>query len=111
MDKKIASLLSLCQRAGKILTGEDSCLKAIRSGEAQLILLSSDASDNTKKRFNDKTKFYNIKLLTVGTRQEMSKAIGKDNRVTLAVCDERFAAQIIMQHERTQTHEIASMKN
>ncbi len=101
MDKKIQSLLSLCQKAGKLVAGEDVCLRAIQSGDAKLILISTDASENTKKKFTDKSKYYNIKALSIVTRQEMSQAIGKENRVTVAICDENFASQIILQHERT----------
>ena len=37
------SLLGLCMRAGKLATGEDSCLKALRSGMARLALVDASA--------------------------------------------------------------------
>ena len=49
MNRQTLSLLSLCQRAGKMKTGEDTVEKAIQKKEAKLVIIPEDASDNTKK--------------------------------------------------------------
>lgn len=51
MANKALSRLGLATRAGKLISGEEIVLKAIRSGEAKLVLLAGDASDNTRKKF------------------------------------------------------------
>ena len=43
-------MLGLCQRAGKLSSGETGCLAAVRDGSAELIIVADDASDNTKKK-------------------------------------------------------------
>ena len=48
------SLLGLANRARKITSGEELTVKEIRSGNAKLILLSEDASQNTAKKIMDK---------------------------------------------------------
>lgn len=50
MDKKVLQMLGLCQRAGKLSSGETGCLAAVRDGSAELIIVADDASDNTKKK-------------------------------------------------------------
>ena len=50
LNKQVASLLGLAMRARKLATGE-SALKAIQSQQARLVLIASDASDNTKKKY------------------------------------------------------------
>lgn len=46
---KTLSYLGLAMRAGKIVTGDEAVLKAVRSSEARLVVLAGDASDNTQK--------------------------------------------------------------
>lgn len=40
----------MAMRAGKLVTGDETVLKAVRSGKAKLVLVAGDASDNTKKK-------------------------------------------------------------
>ena len=56
-NDKIYSFLGLCIRAGKLDTGELAVEKSISSGKARLIIISEDASENTKKQFHDKCRF------------------------------------------------------
>ena len=43
---KTLSRLGLAMRAGKVVTGDEIVLKAIRSSEAKLVMLAADASAN-----------------------------------------------------------------
>ena len=88
---KLLSLLSLAQKAGKLKTGEEICEKALRANDAKLVIVCEDASENTKSKFNKKTFFYNIPFYTVLTKEELNKAIGRNNRVTVAITDDGFA--------------------
>lgn len=49
-NKQWTSLLGLANRARKIVSGEELVIKEIRSGRAKLVVLSADASMNTKKK-------------------------------------------------------------
>ncbi|MNV61461.1 putative ribosomal protein YlxQ [compost metagenome] len=91
------SNLGLAMRAGKVVTGEESVLKAVRSAEAKLVLLAGDASDNTQKKFRDKCGTYNIPLVIEFNRDLLGASIGKDGRVVLAVTDKGFAEMISKQ--------------
>lgn len=57
------NLLGLAQRAGKISLGEDNILNDIRSNQATLVLIASDASSNTRKSLQINVTV--IKYLTV----------------------------------------------
>lgn len=91
---KTLSYLGLAMRAGKIVTGDEAVLKAVRSAEAKLVLLAGDASDNTQKKFRDKCGTYDIPLVIAFHRDELGASIGKDQRVVLAVTDKGFAEMI-----------------
>ena len=51
---RILSLLGLSARSRNLVSGEFSTEKAVKAGKAELVIVSSDASDNTKKLFSDK---------------------------------------------------------
>lgn len=91
---KALSYLGLAMRAGKIVTGDEAVLKAVRSSEAKLVVLAGDASDNTQKKFRDKCGTYDIPLVIAFHRDSLGASIGKDHRVVLAVTDKGFAEMI-----------------
>lgn len=97
MKDKALSYLGLAMRAGKVITGEELVLKAVRSAEAKLVLLAEDASDNTQKKFRDKCGTYNIPLVIEFSRDSLGASIGKDGRVALAITDKGFAEVISKQ--------------
>lgn len=51
MNNKTLSYLGLSMRAGKLVTGEEIVLKAIRSSEAKMVIVAGDASANTQRNF------------------------------------------------------------
>ncbi len=56
-----------------------------------MVLLSSDASANTKKRLMDKCAHYGVPCLVTYERTSLGEAIGKSQRVVLGVADQGFA--------------------
>ena len=94
LNKRLLSLLSLCQKAGRLASGEESCERALQSGSAKLILVCVDASDNTKRKFNQKTFYYHTPYYEALSKESLNQAIGKQNRATVAVMDEGFAKSI-----------------
>jgi ribosomal protein L7Ae-like RNA K-turn-binding protein len=91
MTNKSLSRLGLAMRAGKLVSGEETVLKAIRSQEAKLVLLAADAAGNSGKKVADKCNSYGIKLLVGFTRYELGAAVGKPERVMFAVTDQGLA--------------------
>lgn len=94
MMNKIHSTLGLAMRAGKIVSGDDTVMRAVRSGDARLVILAADAADNAKKKYMDKCSHYRIPLVEYGSRFDLGSAIGKVDRVVLAVTDAGFANSI-----------------
>ena len=68
MNDRIKGMLGLAKRAGKLICGETKVLDAIRSGTAQIVIVTADASDNTKKLFHDKCQYYSVPLYEYGTK-------------------------------------------
>ena len=91
MNRQKALLtLGLAQRAGKVVSGESLVLEQVRKEETTLVFLASDAGFNTTKRITDKASFHQIPLIRNFTSAELSRAIGKNNRMTLCITDSYF---------------------
>ena len=94
-DKKILSMFGLAARAGRIASGEFQTETAVKAGTARLVIVAEDASDNTKKLFQDKCSFYKVPVITLGTKEELGHAIGKEFRASLAILDDGFAEAVM----------------
>ena len=94
-DKSILSLFGLAARAGCIASGEFQTETAVKTGTAHLVVVAEDASDNTKKLFQDKCSFYKVPVIILGTKEELGHAIGKEFRASLAILDEGFANAVM----------------
>ena len=94
-QNKIFSLLGIAMRGHNLVSGEFQTLDAIKKGSAMLVIIAEDASDNTRKLFTDKCSFYEVPVISYGTKEGLGRAIGKDLRSSLGVCDAGLADAII----------------
>ncbi|WP_018658691.1 L7Ae/L30e/S12e/Gadd45 family ribosomal protein [Allofustis seminis] len=88
--QKALNLLGLAMRARALTTGSAVVLEAIRSGKAKLVIIASDASQNTRKQFLNKCEYYKIPYYIHFTQCDISRAIGKE-RMVCAFTDDGFA--------------------
>lgn len=92
--ERIISFLGLAIRAGKVCKGESLCEKAVRDNTAELVIVAEDASDNTKKRFSDKCKFYETEYREYGTKEELGRMTRSENRAVLTINDKGMANKL-----------------
>ena len=92
---KELSLISLAMKAGKIASGEFCTEKEIKTGRANLVIVADDASDNTKKKFQNMCEFYEVPIYFYGDKDTLGHAMGKEFRASLAVTDPGFAKGIM----------------
>jgi len=93
--KNNIGLISLAAKAGKVVSGGFMVERAIISGEACFVFISEDASANTKKKFENKCKYYEVPYVIYGNKTDLGHYIGKEDRTTVAVIDEGFGNQFI----------------
>ncbi|MCT4544178.1 MAG: ribosomal L7Ae/L30e/S12e/Gadd45 family protein [Vallitalea sp.] len=94
MNNKVFSLLGLCQRASRLVSGEFMTEKAVKDKTAKLVIIATDSSDNTKKLFTNICSTNKIELIEFGTKEQLGKAIGKDIRASIGIIDEGFAKAV-----------------
>ncbi len=94
---KVLSMISLATKAGKTVSGEFSVEKAVKEKKALLVVVSSEASDNTKKMFKNMCEYYKVPLYFYGTKEALGHFIGKEYRASLALTDAGLANAVIKQ--------------
>ena len=88
-NHKVLSLIGLATKAGKTVSGEFSTEKSVKTGKAFLAVVAEDASENTRKKFQN--------------MEELGRFCGKQFRASLAVQDENFAKAMIKELEKSLT--------
>lgn len=94
---KVLSLIGLATKAGKTVSGEFCTEKEVKSGRARLVIVAGDASDNTKKKFQNMCEFYRVPIRFYDNKDALGHAMGKEFRASLALVDEGFAGSILKQ--------------
>lgn len=89
--QKVLNLIGLATKAGKTASGEFSTEKAVKTGKARLVIVSEEASDNTKKMFTNMCTYYKVPICVFGGKEELGRAMGKEMRASMAVLDEGLA--------------------
>lgn len=92
---KFYSMLGLAKKAGYIISGETGCIEAIKKQKCNLLIIASDSSHNTVDKFTSLVNKHSIKHISLGTKEELAQAIGKDLIAVIAVTDENFSKVIL----------------
>ena len=100
------AMLGIAMRAGQLSLGESGVLKTVSSGTALFMILDADASDNTKKKFQNMCDFYQVPIYFYKDKDTLGHAMGKEFRASLVVLDEGFAKGI-RKHIDTENQTIA----
>ena len=91
---KVLSMLGLATRSRNVVSGGFATENAVKSGKAYLVIVSEDASDNTKKKFRNMCEFYEVPFYQFGEMESLGHSMGKQERTSLAVINEGFADSI-----------------
>ncbi len=102
-NDKVLSMLGIAAKSGNVVSGEFSTEKAVKSGQAYLVIVSAEASENTKKSFFNMTDFYHVPCYCYGSKEELGRCIGKEFRASLAVVDENLAKAVESKLEMIKT--------
>ena len=92
-------MLGFAMRAGKVIIGTESVLAAVaKQGKAKpkIVLISSTASDGTRKKILTKCEFYHIQAAPISlSSDELGSLLGKLYApAVVAITDDGFATQI-----------------
>lgn len=101
MTENIYNFIGLAMKAGKVISGEQGCERAVKNGKASLVIVSEDASSNTQKKFKDACLHYRISFCVFGEKEKLGKYVGKDVRSVIAITDRNFSGRLTKMIEET----------
>ncbi len=95
--KRISGMIGFARRAGKTVIGTELVCRAMSKGEVRLVVISSTASDSTKKKLTVKSAFYGISWVIAEIDTErLGALVGKGGAVAaVAITDQMFADEIV----------------
>lgn len=100
MNEKFLGMLGMAKRAGKVISGEAVCSKAIKNGEAKLAIIASDASENTKKSIINSCLYYSVDYIEAASMSDIGKYTGSaSERAVAVVNDNNFAKAILDKYQ------------
>ncbi len=86
--------MGLTAKAGKLAFGTESCEEFIVKKKIKLILVAEDSAQRTIEHFQINCKEKGIPFYIFGKKEELSKAIGKENKTVVGVKDKNLAGAI-----------------
>ena len=95
-SNKLSGMLGLAMRAGKVTLGTEQICAALPKGKIDLVLVSSMASDGTKKKLRFKCEYYKTRMIEVNIdTEELGRLLGKTyTPAAVAIADDNFSKAI-----------------
>lgn len=93
------SLIGMCQKAGKLISGSEQVEATLKSRKAELLIIAEDTGSSMLKKFSDKANFYGIKTVRFGTKDLIGQSIGKGSRSAVVITDKGFARAFLEKHQ------------
>jgi ribosomal protein L7Ae-like RNA K-turn-binding protein len=99
-EERIASYVALANKAGKIITGTDMVMDAIRKNNAGVVVIAVDVSEEIGKKIAFLAARSSIPCCNVLTRDRLGSLVGKGLRSSVAIPPGDFAAVLLKEIER-----------
>lgn len=93
--KKLLSMLGIGRKAGLIISGEMGCTQSLKEGKSRLLIIATDASDNTRVKFQSICNQKKTKYVEIGVKEELGESIGKGLTSVISVNDEAFSKALL----------------
>lgn len=92
---KFHSMLGISKKAGKLLSGNYSVDKYIKLKKVFLVVLATDVSKNTFKKFAALCEQNEIPYIVYSTKELLAKAIGREIVGVIGVTDKGLANALL----------------
>ncbi len=81
--KRCMDFLGLANRAGNVITGFEKVRKILKSGKSGILIIASDAAEGSRSKITQGLD--NLQIIDMFARNDLSKALGQENAVHLAM--------------------------
>lgn len=92
---KFYNFIGISKKAGYAVEGYNKCEEAIKKRKLFLVLLSAEASENTKKKFLNYSSKYKVPVISSIPKEELGRCLGFDEINIVGISDQKMAVQLI----------------
>lgn len=96
---KFLSFLGLAKRSGSILEGYSKCDEQRNRKKIYLFIMSKDASESSKRKFENHCKDKNIPYIEDFSKGELGTAVGREEIKILAILDNNISKKLLILYE------------
>ncbi len=101
MQNKVLRFIGLATRSRNLISGYNTCIHYInKKNRIKLLIIAEDASENTKEKFIQLASSNQIKVIIWGSKEDLSHAMGMENRSVVGIINDNFASAIIAELEK-----------
>lgn len=93
-EQRIMNLLSMAQRAGRIVSGSFAVEQSVKTKKAVFLLIAADAADESKKNYKKLAEYYRIPYAEGLDRGKLGRCLGKEYRAAAVLTDAGFAGKL-----------------
>lgn len=91
MNPKVATMIGFAKRSGNLANGFTAVSIHLKKRKAKLVIVSEDISEDSKRKIVNLCKAAGTTYYAHGTRDEIGRAIGRDESTVIAILDKKFA--------------------
>ncbi len=92
---QVLSLLGIARKSGNVKTGSFQVEESVKGNKAFLVIHAKDASERTKKDLHDMCRYYQVTIREYGTRESLSKSVGREDIVVISITDENLSDAVL----------------
>lgn len=96
---KFFNFLGLAKRSRNVIEGYSKCNEEKRKKRFFLVIISTDASDSSKRKFKNYCEINNIPYIEDFLKEELGEAIGRPEIKILALTDKNMANKLLTLYE------------
>lgn len=93
-EQHITDLLSMSQRARRIVSGAFAVEKSLQEHKAVFLLIAADAAAESKQKFLALANKYKVPHAEILDRETLGACLGKEYRAVAALLDKGFATKL-----------------
>ncbi len=94
MKSKFLNFLGLARRSGNLILGGNLNENVVKRRNLKLLIIASDASSNTEKKFTDMCTYSSVPFITGVGKEEMGLSLGKGEISVIGVKDPNMAEKL-----------------
>ena len=94
MNNKALGLIGIATKAGKVSFGTEAVIERIEKKKTVLVIIAKDSSDKAKENMKHACNKNNIKMVEFSSIDEISHAIGKNNKSVICINDKNLGEEI-----------------